>query len=417
MRTNRTIHCSAILLMIAGCDSSPRLTVAPPHLLASHAGLPPQCANTTRVTKFYAPRSCGTVVALAVSATGGTLTTEHTGAVQQAVSEWNTAVFGNYGLPRLSSSSGTVTASVLFDLSRSGTDWCGRAPSGSVLIIRVSAGSTCPGDATARVVQDLYGVVLHELGHVMGFSHMNALPDSSTGRCVMRIPAAPLALNQTPCEHERQMVYYRHGLRNTEADLLAKLVSPAVDVSPSTATVYVGKTYQFNAAVTVGDVASSALLQWRVHSSAVATILSSSSQYAVVQGQAEGQTTLRATVVEDPTIIWPTRIDEATITVQNPPVATVDISPDTAHLIGNEAVPLTGVARDSDGNQITGTVFDWSADDTSRVYLGPTSGRTTTLVSGKRDGSTTIRARAANGVEGTAFVTVSGCAKLCPRPN
>jgi hypothetical protein len=117
-------------------------------------------------------------------------------AIGAAADEWNTYVFdldGHYNdLPHVSDDPKTTTQStpkIRIDYSEDGTwGWCGASEGWDgtdVWVLSISKKNerdSCGG----RIVQDLEGVVAHEMSHAFGFGHLDT---DATYWCVANVPA------------------------------------------------------------------------------------------------------------------------------------------------------------------------------------------------------------------------------------
>jgi len=89
----------------------------------------------------------------------------------------------------------------------------------------------------------------------------------------------------------------------------------------------------------------------------------------------------------------------------------VTITPNGVTLVGATDATLSATARDAQGNVMPNVTFTWSVSDTAIVYFVPSGG--SAWVSAKKNGSTTVRAQAPNGVMAIVTVTVQGCPVRC----
>lgn len=328
-----------LLLLVLACSdhndqTGPRIPVT-----AQVIGSDPTCqppSSRTIPSILYVGRECKTVLVLNfVSGTAGPTPTERQ-AVLDAATQWNTALFGNYELPHFQgpvpSGWTTVGISVSFPGYQGATQWCGHQVGENALEFeRVAPGGTCSTDAggEVRVVTTLQALALHELGHILKFNHFRfrwpASPEpASVKTCAMWVTSSPQALNSQVCEDEKQLVYYKHSLRNSEPAYDVDLSSSSVSISPTTTSLQQGATGQFTA--TTGNAPSG--VNWTIADAGIATLTSgSSTNPATVRActQCVGTTQLTATVVDARPIIWPTATASANVTVVPP------VPPITAH--------------------------------------------------------------------------------------
>ncbi|MBL0938334.1 MAG: DNA/RNA non-specific endonuclease [Gemmatimonadaceae bacterium] len=83
-------------------------------------------------------------------------------------------------------------------------------------------------------------------------------------------------------------------------------------------------------------------------------------------------------------------------------VATVTVSPSTATVAVGATTALSAEARDASSAVIPGTAFTWSSETPAVATVSPTG-----VVTGVAEGTATIKATTANGVFGTATITVN----------
>ncbi len=90
---------------------------------------------------------------------------------------------------------------------------------------------------------------------------------------------------------------------------------------------------------------------------------------------------------------------------QQPPVASVVVTPSTATLVSlGESVQLNASAQDASGNSISGKTFTWSSSDESVATVNASG-----LVLAIANGATTITATT-DGVQDSASLTVAQAA-------
>ena len=164
-----------------------------------------------------------------------------------------------------------------------------------------------------------------------------------------------------------------------------------VAVSPTTASVITGATQQFTA--TLRDAAGVLLpgreVTWSTSGPAIATISSEGLLTAV----AAGSVTITATSEG--------RSGTASVTVTNPPVATVTVSPVSASMLPGEQLSFSARAVDAAGNVLTGRPVTWSAANPAVATIS-TAGRVTAVGAG-----TTAVTATVEGKTGSAAVTVN----------
>lgn len=164
----------------------------------------------------------------------------------------------------------------------------------------------------------------------------------------------------------------------------------AVSLTPTTATVIPGASTQLAAVVTASNCNPTPATTWSSSAPNVATV----SPAGTVTGVAAGSAIITATAS--------TASATASITVAPPPVATLVITPTTGTTKVGQAVTLSVVTKDAQGNTLTGRSITWAS-------LAPTVATVTQtgVVTGVSEGTATITA-SAEGKTGSAAVTVQG---------
>jgi hypothetical protein len=170
----------------------------------------------------------------------------------------------------------------------------------------------------------------------------------------------------------------------------------SVSVEPATANLVVARTLQLTATPrdASGAPLSGRTVAWHSDNQAAATVTPGGSVSAVAPG------TARITATVDG------RAGTATITVQQPTVATVTVSPATYTLGLGGSVQLSAALADADGNGITGRVVTWSSSQTA---VATVDGNGT--VRGVTAGTSVITATA-DGITGTAQILVTTSAAV-----
>ncbi|GIW26886.1 MAG: hypothetical protein KatS3mg070_0249 [Meiothermus sp.] len=169
-----------------------------------------------------------------------------------------------------------------------------------------------------------------------------------------------------------------------------------IEVSPATASKQVGQTQQFTAVAkdAGGNVISGVTFTWSSSDTAVATVNNSGLATAVAAGTA----TITATAGG--------KSGSATFTVTNPSppsptIETIEVSPATASKQVGQTQQFTAVAKDADGNVISGVTFTWSSSDTAVATVNNSGLATAVAV-----GTATITATA-GGKSGSATFSVT----------
>ncbi len=180
--------------------------------------------------------------------------------------------------------------------------------------------------------------------------------------------------------------------------VLIEPVASAVLV-PNPASVQVGKT--LNLTVNLLDSGGEPLstagrnIVWSTSNAAIATVNSS----GVVTGVATGTATITATITtpgQAGTVQATTQL-----TVSNQPVASVVVTPSSATVHVGYGRPFTAVARDAQGQSLTGRAIVWTSSNQGIATVDGVTG----LVAGVSQGSVQIRATS-EGVQGSADVVV-----------
>jgi Bacterial Ig-like domain (group 2) len=164
----------------------------------------------------------------------------------------------------------------------------------------------------------------------------------------------------------------------------------SVTVTPATASIGVGKTQQFAAVAkdSSGNVIVGTTFTWSSDTTSTATVNSSGLATAVALGTAH--ITATASGVNG----------SATLTV-NPAISSVSVSPLTATINAGQTQQFTAVAKDSQGNVISGVTFTWNSDASSIATVNSSG-----LASGLSQGTAHISATA-SGVAGSGILTVN----------
>src|SRR2546428_7839658 len=167
------------------------------------------------------------------------------------------------------------------------------------------------------------------------------------------------------------------GITGTAILAVSDISVASVAVSPASATISGGSAQQLSAVVkdANGNVLTGRTVTWASSSSAVATISTS----GLVTGVAVGAATITATSEG--------KSGAATVTVTNPPVASVTVSPAAPNLYVGGAAQLTATPKDAAGNPLSGRTVTWTTSN-GAVATASASG----LVTGVAVGAATITA-------------------------
>jgi uncharacterized protein YjdB len=171
----------------------------------------------------------------------------------------------------------------------------------------------------------------------------------------------------------------------------------AVSVSPATTTLSVSQTVQLQAAAR--DASGASLtgrpVSWSSNAPAIATI----STTGLVTAVGPGSATLTATV-EGIT-------GTATVTVTQPAVASVTITPTTGTLAVGQSLQFAAAARDAGGATLSGRPITWSSSAPAIAAVSA-SGMVTAVASGSASIQATI-----GGISANAVLTVTAAAPTC----
>lgn len=167
-----------------------------------------------------------------------------------------------------------------------------------------------------------------------------------------------------------------------------------VTVAPPSASIVVGATTQLTATLrdAQGNVLTGRSVTWSSDNGGIASVSTS----GLVQGEANGMTTVRATSEGR------SGSSQITVTTTPPPVASVVVAPATASVTVNGTTQLTATAYDGQGNALPGRPITWMSDN-----AGIASVNTSGLVRGEAVGMTTVRATS-EGQSGSSQITVTG---------
>ncbi len=168
-----------------------------------------------------------------------------------------------------------------------------------------------------------------------------------------------------------------------------------IDVAPATATIDVGAPQQFTARAFAvnGQEASGVLFAWQSSNMSVATI----DQNGLATGLSSGPTEIRASgrgVQSAP----------ATLTVRDVVrvLTRIDVTPSSAAIPVGGAQQFTAHGFDQFGNEMTGLMFTWESTNTNAATIDQSG-----LASGANEGQTTTIRASAQGVTGTATLSVT----------
>jgi uncharacterized protein YjdB len=167
----------------------------------------------------------------------------------------------------------------------------------------------------------------------------------------------------------------------------------SVALSPAAVSGKPGQSVALTASVTTttGGQDSSATIKWVSSNPAIATVSDGGMVRLVAAGSAQISATA-GTV---------TAVAVATCSQSPAPVATVRVTPNTASLTPGQYTPLTAVALDSMGNQLTGQPITWTSSNTSIATVSSSG-----IVTAVAVGAAVITATSGS-VSGVSHVTVA----------
>jgi uncharacterized protein YjdB len=155
----------------------------------------------------------------------------------------------------------------------------------------------------------------------------------------------------------------------------------------------IGQQQQYTATVvdSAGDPVTGTTLTWTSSEPAVATIDPSGLAVAVTVGGTA--VTASASGVTS---------NAATLQVVEKPIATVEVTPTQATIAVGQTQPFTAVARDADGDPISGVTFAWTSGDTDIATVDDSG-----LAHGVAPGTTSVTAETAGPMSASATIVVA----------
>jgi len=178
----------------------------------------------------------------------------------------------------------------------------------------------------------------------------------------------------------------------------------SVAVTPATASVELGRTQQLTAVArdAQGNALTDRPIEWRSADPTLATVSGS----GLVTAVGLGPVTITATSEG--------RSGTTTITVVPVPVASVAVTPATASVELGRTQQLTAVARDAQGNVLTGRTISWTSSNPAVVTVSESGLMTSLAVGGPVVVTATVEERSGTA---TAYVTRSAIATAIANPN
>ena len=266
-----------------------------------------------------------------------------------------------------------------------GTETVGVAP---VATVTVSLGTSTltPGQSTqaTAVARDASGNVL--TGRSVSWLSLNtSIATVSTSGVVTAVAAGSASIQAT--------VETKTGVATASVSSTVPVATVAVTLG--TSSLAAGQTTQATAVARdgSGNVLTGRVVSWTALNPSIATVSASGMVTAVAAGSA----TIRATVE--------TKVGDASVTVTTPVVATtatVVATVDSTTLAPGHTSQGHAIAKDAQGNVLTGKTSSWSSKNTAIATVDPTTG----VVTGVSAGSVVIQATV-DGVNGQASLNVS----------
>lgn len=174
----------------------------------------------------------------------------------------------------------------------------------------------------------------------------------------------------------------------------------SVSITPSTASVAVGRTTQLSATAkdAAGNVLSGRTITWSSSETSLATVNAN----GVVTGVAVGSVNITAASEGKST--------QVAVNVTPVPVASVTVAPNAPSIKVGATVTLTATLKDDQGNELTGRAVAWSTSAPTIATIDAATG----VVTGVAPGTATLTA-AAEGKTASTTVTVSADVKPVAR--
>jgi uncharacterized protein YjdB len=269
-----------------------------------------------------------------------------------------------------------------------GTETVGSAPVATVTV-NLASTSLAPGQTTqaTAVARDANGNVL--TGRSVSWSSLNTgIATVSTSGVVTAVAAGSATIQATV-----ETKIGTTGLTVTSTTAPAPVAT--VSVTLGATSLAPGQTTQATAVArdASGNVLTGRIVAWSAVNPGIATVSTSGLVTAVTAGSA----TIRATVE--------TKVGDGTLTVTAPVTATtaaVVATVDSATLAPGHSAQGHAVAKDAQGNVLTGKTVSWSSNNTAIATVSATTG----LVTAVSAGSALVQATV-DGVAGQASVNVT----------
>ncbi|HSQ29801.1 MAG TPA: Ig-like domain-containing protein [Gemmatimonadaceae bacterium] len=184
------------------------------------------------------------------------------------------------------------------------------------------------------------------------------------------------------------------GVSGTASVTILPVPVASVTVSPSSATIGVGKTVTLSAVTkdANGNVLTGRTITWSTSDATVATVSST----GVVTGAGSGGKTATITATSEG------KSGTATITVTLVPVGSVTVTPSPASVIVGQTTQLTATVKDTNGLVVTDRTVTWTSSNTAIATVSSTG-----LVTGVTIGGPVTISAKAETKTGTSSVTVT----------
>lgn len=350
----------------------------------------------------FNPRVSGLVRVVFVPASAPS---ELVNTVWSAFMTWEAHLLGQITFTRDANAQVNGQITVTFDMSQSsnGAYWCGDA---SITLYRKSSATAYCG---GRVVPDLFGVAVHEVGQRLG---MTTMTTPATSACISNVPSASEGdLNHSLCAHEIEAIRYEYGHRSDAPDMSQLMITgvrPAGSVTVQAgSSASVGAIFECEPSLTM-TACPTAPVNWSSSNTGVFTVAGNSS--ATVSGHAQGSATLSSQVshVTANTVssLAPPQSVTVTVTAPPPPPTTISV-----WISGPDRVD-TKQAHSWTAHASGGTSYSYQwhlqpAGSTSWSYMG--AGSTLTYIPGAGSDFTLRATVTSGGQTAYGYITVQNC--------
>jgi hypothetical protein len=253
--------------------------------------------------------------------------------ISAAASAWNEGILEEWeDLPTLATSIATsdvLTPRIAITYEIDGSEgWCGEwAPplekwtedaTGRMTITKKDLDGDCEG----RIVQDVQGVVMHEMANVLGMIDVNS---EETRFCILNVPDTA-AMNKHPCTYEEQILLQMYGIRDGTLIPSNVYIAKTVQLSPGPGSVVVGDTLSLSVTAIAGPepsdddqtthVVSGLSYSWSVSDPTVLQLEASSSRFAQVIGLRMGTAYVKVQASPAGNVAYPWPRDSVLVTVE-----------------------------------------------------------------------------------------------------